>query len=73
MQSNGNEVIVNHAAGIGVTWTNSSSRIATIQDERNSATYDYTFTYNTDSIPHLTGITNNISTAENYSFAYTEN
>ena len=71
--SNGNEVIVNYAAGVGVTWTNSSSRIATIQDVRNSATDDYTFTYNTDSIPHLTGITNNIGTAENYSFAYTEN
>ncbi len=40
---------------------------------RGNGTHDYTFTYNTDPIPHLTGITNTIGTAENYSFAYTEN
>jgi len=34
---------------------------------------DYTFTYNTDAIPHLAGITNTIQTAEHYTFAYTEN
>ncbi|MGA2882186.1 MAG: hypothetical protein ABSG13_24810 [Bryobacteraceae bacterium] len=71
--SNGNEVIITYNAGVGVTWSNSSSRINTIEDVRGNGAADYTFTYNSDAIPHLTGITNNIGTAENYSFAYTEN
>jgi YD repeat-containing protein len=67
--SNGNQVVISYNDGVGVTWGNSSSRISTIEDVRGS---DYAFTYNTDTIPHLTGIVNYIGTAENYSFAYTE-
>jgi hypothetical protein len=33
----------------------------------------YSFTYNTDSPPHLTGITNTIGTSEAYTFSYLEN
>jgi len=69
--SNGNQIILTYNAGIGVTWGNSSSRINTIQDVRGNGATDYTFTYNTDAIPHLTGITNSIGTSENYSFSYT--
>ena len=61
------------SAGIGVPWGNSSSRITKIEDTRGYGLGDYTFSYNTDAIPHLTGITNTIGTSENYSFAYTEN
>jgi hypothetical protein len=71
--SNGNEVIITYNAGVGVTWGNSSSRISTIEDVRGNGAAGYTFTYNADAIPHLTGITNIIGTAEKYSFAYTEN
>ncbi len=35
-----------------------------------NGTADYTFTYNADTIPHLTGITNTIGTAEKYTFNY---
>ena len=68
--SNGNQVIITYNAGLGVGWNNSSSRINTIEDVRGNGSSDYTFTYNTDSIPHLTGITNSIGTPENYSFSY---
>jgi RHS repeat-associated protein len=71
--SNGNEVTITYNAGVGVTWGNSSSRISTIQDVRGGLAADYTFSYNADAIPHLTGVANTIGTAENYSFAYKEN
>jgi RHS repeat-associated protein len=71
--SNGNQVIIAYKKGKGATWVNSSSRISTIEDVRGNGNADYTFTYNTDSIPHLTGITNTIHTAEKYSFAYLSN
>ncbi len=71
--SNGNEVIIAYNAGVGVTWGNSSSRISSIEDVRRNGAADYTFSYNGDAIPHLTGITNNIGTAEKYQFMYTEN
>ncbi len=70
--SNGNQVIIGYKAGVGTTWSDSSSRISTIEDVRGNGTRDYAFTYNTDAIPHLTGITNYIGTSENYSFSYTE-
>ena len=38
---------------------------------RGNGLADYTFTYNTDLIPHLTTITNGIGTPENYSLTYT--
>jgi RHS repeat-associated protein len=71
--SNGNQVFINYGDGVGVTWNDSSSRISSIEDVRGNGAPDYTFTYNSDAIPHLTLITNNIGTSENYSFAYNEN
>ena len=66
--SNGNQVSIAYNTGVGATWTNSSARPSTIQDVRAG---NYTFTYNADPIPHLTGITNSIGTSEKYSFTYT--
>jgi RHS repeat-associated protein len=76
--SNGNQVIIRYNSGLGVTWSNSSSRIQQIEDVRAvqvypQVPYTYAFTYNTDSIPHLTGISNLIQTSENYTFTYTAN
>ena len=44
--SNGNQVIIAYNAGVGVTWSNSSSRINTIEDVRGNGSADYSFTYN---------------------------
>ncbi len=79
----GNQVVVTYKPGIGSTaqW-NTSSRILQIADVRgvaigywgygylpgNPATY--LFNYNTDPIPHLTSIVNQIGTAEDFSFSY---
>jgi RHS repeat-associated protein len=71
--SNGNEILITYNDGVGVTWPNSSSRINTIEDVRGDGAKDYSFSYNSDSIPHLTGIVNLIATSENYSFTYAEN
>ncbi len=70
--TNGNQIFIVYEDGVGVTWNNSSSRIATIEDVRGNGSPDYTFTYYSDAIPHLKDITNNIGTSENYSFTYTE-
>ena len=66
--TNGNQIILHYNTGQGVSWPESSSRIATIEDVRGKGFVDYTFTYNTDAIPHLTSITNTIGTAEKYTF-----
>ncbi|MEK7407925.1 MAG: hypothetical protein AAB225_22875, partial [Acidobacteriota bacterium] len=74
--SNGNQIFVRYRAGLGVTWTDSSARINEIEDVRAKQVYypiryvTYTFTYNTDPIPHLTAITNYIDTGERYTFGY---
>jgi YD repeat-containing protein len=68
--TNGNQVIVRYNSGQGATWASSSSRIQQIEDVRG---YSYAFTYNADAIPHLMGISNTISTSENYAFSYTAN
>jgi hypothetical protein len=66
-------VNIAYGSGVGVGWINSSSHISTIEDVRGNGSRDYAFTYNSDPIPHLTGITNYIGTSENYTFAYNEN
>ena len=78
--SNGNQIVVSYkpAAGYGYQYTNTSSRIASISDSRcqglsNNWCFggggNYGFTYNSDSIPHLTGISNSLGTPEYYSFS----
>ena len=73
--TNGNQVLITYAAGVGVSWTNSSARIINIADVRAASVDDgpyltYQFTYDSESVPHLTTITNNISTGESYTFSY---
>src|SRR6185437_14196250 len=74
--TNGNQVIIRYYSGIGVAYPNSSARIQQIEDVRavagaNSTPYfTYNFLFNTDPIPHLTGITNGIGSGEKYLFTY---
>ena len=73
--SNGNQVLVNYQQAPGAGWTNSSARITTVEDVRavnpGSGYQTYAFTYNTDTPPHLTAISNTISTGEAYTLVYT--
>jgi hypothetical protein len=66
--TNGNQITISYLTAPGANWANSSARIATISDVR--ATSAYTFTYNSDSPPHLTAIRNNVQTGEAYNFTY---
>ncbi len=68
--TNGNQILVHYQTAPGATWTNSSARITGIEDVRGKGSNSYSFAYNTDTPPHLTGITSNINTGENYSFTY---
>lgn len=77
--SNGNQVILRYQPGLGITWPDSSARIDEIEDVRakipagGSLYRTYKFNYNTDPIPHLTSITNEIGTSEKYTFTYLTN
>lgn len=66
--TNGNQIAISYQTAPGASWSNSSARITTISDVR--ATSAYTFTYNSDSPPHLTAIRNNVQTGEAYNFTY---
>lgn len=68
--SNGNQITVQYEAGAGTSSQNTSARIANITDCRVNGVY--TFTYNSDSIPHLTSISNTVGTSENYSLSFLE-
>jgi len=70
--SNGNFILLKYATGVDAIYENSSARILLIEDVRvNTGSSTFTFSYNTDTIPHLIGIANTINTAETYSFTYT--
>lgn len=75
--TNGNQILVRYHAGVGVTWPDSSARINQIEDVRAWAItndyYTYRFWYNSDPVPHLTGIGNRIGTGEHYTFSYVAN
>ena len=69
--SNANQILVRYQAGIGSPGAPSSARITEIEDVRavqqgGTGPYrTYTFSYDSDPLlPHLTGITNHISTPE---------
>ncbi|MCX6612136.1 MAG: hypothetical protein NTW74_14935, partial [Acidobacteria bacterium] len=67
----GNQVKIYYQASIGGSTPNQSARISTIDDVRSLAANNwatYSFTYNNDAIPHLTGIVNNIATSESMRF-----
>ncbi|MBL8233761.1 MAG: hypothetical protein JNL98_35010 [Bryobacterales bacterium] len=71
--TNGNYVNIEYRPAKGATYVNSSARIGRIEDVRATApSPTYEFTYNNDETPHLTGITNNINTAENFVLSYIE-
>lgn len=70
----GNYVTINYRPQVGGSTINTSARIQSIDDARSTAGsgwITYAFTYNSDAIPHLTGITNNIATGEAYTLNYT--
>jgi RHS repeat-associated protein len=70
---NGNQINIAYLQAPGAGWTNSSGRISSITDVRTQGTYPsptYTFTYNSDTPPHLTGISNSISSNEYFTFTY---
>jgi RHS repeat-associated protein len=75
--SNGNQIVIDYAPGAGASATNTSGRLIRILDARaqrlTSGYSSYTFTYNSDPIPHLVGVTASIPTGENYSFTYEAN
>ena len=73
--TNGNQILVRYASGVASPWANSSARISQIEDVRsyNTGGATYFFAYNTDPVPHLTSITNNVGTGEAYNFAYQAN
>jgi YD repeat-containing protein len=69
----GNYVRIVYKPQVGGSFANTSARIDYIEDVRaksQDSFRTYNFTYNTDAIPHLTGIANTIGTAEQYSFSY---
>jgi len=70
----GNQVKIYYQASIGGSTLNQSARISTISDVRSpTSAYNwatYLFSYNTDAIPHLIGIANQISTSESYTLNY---
>jgi hypothetical protein len=68
--TNGNQVLVTYQTSPGAGWSNSSARITQIEDARGNGYATYSFTYNTDTPRHLTGVTSNIGTGENYSLSY---
>lgn len=79
--SDNNHIRVRYAAGVGMAWTNSSARISEIEDVRavsddtTGRSWTYAFSYNQDSIPHLTAgstpaIRNSIETQEDYRLAF---
>ena len=73
--TNENYIQLEYAAGTGTGSTGSSSRILKTWDSRvwNMNVPIYTFTYNTDTIPHLTSITCAVTPAESYTLVYQQN
>ncbi len=76
--TNGNRVLIRYGGGVGLWWTNSSARITEIEDVRAtqgpSSYRSYTFTYNTDTIPHLTRVDSTIDgLTKRYDFTYLAN
>jgi len=73
--TNGNQILVRYHPGVGVSWPDSSARINEIEDVRATGIYPlpyrtYRFWYNSDPMPHATGIGNTVGTSESYVFSY---
>src|SRR5438132_7083325 len=63
--TNGNSMTVQYLNG-------ASARITSITDPRTpySTAHCYSFTYNSDPLPHLISVTNGLGTGESYTFTY---
>ncbi len=72
--TNGNQIAIQYQPGNGVTWTNSSARITQIDDVRPGTNPNgsptLSFTYNSNTVPHLTGIGNYINSQDSFQFSY---
>jgi hypothetical protein len=75
--SNGNRVLLRYLPGAGSPFPDTSARIDQIEDVRAGyggivypTWFSYRFTYNTDAVPHLTGIQSYGGASEDYEFAY---
>jgi RHS repeat-associated protein len=76
--SNGNQILISYNPGKNMLWDNTSARLKVVEDvrasEESGGTYkSYDFTYNTDSIPHLTRIQFYMGLSTYYDFAYLAN
>jgi hypothetical protein len=76
VDTNGNEVKLQYQGGLAYGGTNGSARVTAVEDARaaniGGGVYrTYQFTYNTDAIPHLTGITSDIGDGTVLTLAYT--
>jgi hypothetical protein len=69
--TNGNQIVINYAAGSGTGMAGSSARITTVYDARSLNQYfpSYTFVYNSDAIPHLIQVTA-LAGVESYTLTY---
>ncbi|MEZ5355296.1 MAG: hypothetical protein R2762_21895 [Bryobacteraceae bacterium] len=77
--SNGNQILLNYYSGVNAPVGGSSSRISEIEDVRaqlccvpqkyRSYVFNYT-TYSGETLPHLTGISSELTDGENYTFTY---
>ena len=75
--SNGNQIQIQYGAAQGNA-ANTCGRITSITDTRatgSNSSYVFTYTYlnGGDAFPHLTGVSNNISSGESYTLAYGSN
>src|SRR5579862_3178007 len=70
--SNGNQIILTYNTGLNATTTNSCARFTQIEDVRaNSAgAATWSFTYNTDAIPHLTNISSHLNGEASWTLNY---
>jgi RHS repeat-associated protein len=75
--SNGNQVAIHYANGMGVSWVDSSARMTSIQDVRTAVnpkgntTFTFAYQTGTNNIPRLTKVTNAINSQDSFTLSYT--
>jgi RHS repeat-associated protein len=72
--TNGNQIVIRYATGVGVSWTNSSARMLEIEDVRaaGSGGATYSFSYDNNAVlPHLLSVMSHTATAEGAFLSYT--
>ena len=72
--SNGNRIQLEYRPGVGVSWINSSARLAKIYDVRPGinppGNPTFLFTYNNDVTPHLVSVANAIGSKDSFGLSY---